>query len=236
MQLTERLKQELWQRFGTQGHPAEWDGLVYGGGKLSQRYWEYFQSIELLALTEDSVILDIGGGSPVTGMGFFSSLLATVAKRVIVMDPNIRPDATPPPNVTFVREPADEDRLGRLLDAHPELTHISCVSVFEHIEPSVREGIIRAVDGHFGGQAFIATLEYHAKRTYFEHALTAATLSDLFSPFTRFYPDQFCASPVWCQDAFDTRVLFRPFRRKKREHPVDIPRWYPIAFRFVPVA
>ncbi len=234
MHLTERLKQELWRRFGTQEHPAEWDGLVYGGGKLSQRYWEYFQSIEWLALTEDSVILDIGGGSPVTGMGFFSSLLATVAKQVIVMDPNIQPDAIPPPNVTFVREPADYDGLARLLKAHPELTHISCVSVFEHIEPRLREGLIRAVDEHFAGRAFVTTLEYHAKRTYFEYSLTAASFSELFSRFTRFYPDQFCASPVWCQDAYDTRTLFRPFWRKKRQSPVDIPRWYPVALRFVP--
>lgn len=235
MQLTARLKQELWRRFGAEEHPSEWDGRILGGGKLSQRFWEYFKSLELLDLDETSVVLDIGGGSPVTGMGFFSSLLATAVQRVIVMDPNIHPDAVPPSNVSFEREPADQDRLGRLLDSHPEVTHISCVSVFEHVAPEIREGIIRAIDGRFRGRAFVATLEYHAKRTYFEHALTASTLSDLFGPFTRFYADQFCASPVWCQDAFDTRTLFQPFGSKHRRNPVDIPRWYPVALRFLPM-
>ena len=89
MNTTLQLKKELRHRFDSAEHPAKWDSRIYGGGKLSQRFWEYFKALELLGLTESSVVLDIGGGSPVTGMGFFAGLMATVAKKVIVLDPNV---------------------------------------------------------------------------------------------------------------------------------------------------
>ena len=75
--LTRPLKQRLWQRFGTAAHPAEWDGLVFGGGKISQRFWEYFKVIEYLDVADGARVLDIGGGSPTTGVSFFPQLLAS---------------------------------------------------------------------------------------------------------------------------------------------------------------
>ncbi len=92
--MTNKLKAELWKRFGSKAHPAEWDGHVYGGGKLSQRFWEYFKAVELLELDGDSVVVDIGGGSPVTGHR--NRILRVVAshrgKKGIHLRPEHRPE------------------------------------------------------------------------------------------------------------------------------------------------
>ena len=50
------LKQELWRRYGDSSYPVEWNGHVHGGGKLSQRFWEYFKTIELLEVDAASVV------------------------------------------------------------------------------------------------------------------------------------------------------------------------------------
>jgi hypothetical protein len=236
MDATRRLKAELWRRFGAEGHPAEWDGRVYGGGKLSQRYWEYFRAVELLDLDDTSVVLDIGGGSPITGMGFFASLLSTVARKVVVLDPNVGDTSTAPENAEFVRSNGSYDVLKSLLSSRSDITHVASVSVFEHVEPAVREGMVRAIDECFRGTSFVATIEFHARSTFFEHQLTAKTMSDLFAPLTRFYPDEFSASPVWSENAFDTRRLVAVSPKSKRIVATGpIPRWYPVAVRFVPM-
>jgi hypothetical protein len=233
--LTNTLKAELWSRFGTLEHPAEWDGNNYGGGKLSQRFWEYFKAIELLDLDENSIVLDIGGGSPITGMGFFSSLLSAAVKKVIVMDTSIGDTAKAPGNVEFVRAAATYEELKALLSARPDLTHIVSVSVFEHVEPVVRQGMIRAINEFFQGRSFVATFEYHAKTTFFEYSLTAKTTSTLFEPFTNFYLDHYSASPVWCENAYDHSRLFRLIYKSFRKIFAygDIPRWYPLAVKFL---
>jgi len=232
MNATHKLKAELWRRFGTREHPAEWDGLVYGGGKLSQRYWEYFEAIDLLELDSSSVVVDIGGGSPVTGVGFFASLLATAVKKVIIFDSHVEAEAVAPANVEFERRQADYDNFKAFLQKNTDITHVSCISVFEHIAPPIREGIMRAANEAFAGDTIVATLEFHARRTFFEHQLTAQTLSDLFKPLTQFFPDRIESSPVWAQDAFDREKIFKWNRRRPRE-VADIPRWYPLALRFV---
>lgn len=232
MNTTRKLQGELWRRFGTREYPAEWDGYVYGGGKLSQRYWEYFAAIELLDLDGDSVVVDIGGGSPVTGVGFFASLLATAVKKVIIFDSHVAADAVAPDNVQFERRQADYDNFKAFLQSHSDITHLSCISVFEHIPASIREGIMQASDEAFAGNTIVATLEFHARRTFFEHQLTAKTLSDLFKPLTRFFPDRIESSPVWAQDAFDREKILKWNRRRPLD-VADVPRWYPLAMRFV---
>lgn len=233
---THRLKRELWQLFGTRDHPAEWDGLYYGGGKLSQRHWEYFIGVELLDLTPDSVVLDIGGGSPATGSGFFASLLSSAVKKVIIVDPNITPHTKPAANAEFVREAGDYASLERLLQAHPEITHVASISTFEHIAPEVREGIVRAINDYFTGESFVATFEYHPVQCFFEHQLTARSVSSLFSPLVRYYLDEFRSAPVYCENAFDRARLLRlqrpPFAPRNFA-PGHIPLWYPVATRFL---
>ena len=237
MDTTLRLKSELWKRYGSPQHPAEWDGRVYGGGKLSQRFWEYFKAIELLDLTPDSVVLDIGGGSPTEGASFFAALLAGAVRRVIIVDPEIPAGLSPGANTTFVREPANYDALCKLLAAHPEITHVASISVFEHIEPAVREGIVRAINDAFGGDVFVSTFEYHPRQVYFEHQLTARSVSALFTPLVNYFLDQFVSSPVWCENAFDRKRILRAGRNRAYTpgnfSPANIPLWHPVAVRFV---
>jgi len=235
--MKQSLKLELWKRFGSKRYPAEWDGNIYGGGKLSQRYWEYFKTIDLLNISADSVVLDIGGGSPTTGIGFFAELLATAARKVLIMDPILPLNRTAPANIEFIRKEGSYEEMKALFIDHPEITHISCISVFEHIESTLREEMVRAVNDFFRGQYFIATFEYHAKCSYFEHQLTATTTSSLFAPFTNFYLDEFAASPVLCEDAIDLQRIVRLNPKEPLAAlnfaPCNIPRWYPIVVRFI---
>ena len=229
---TQRLKAELWRRFGSPDTPSEWDGNIYGGGKLSQRFWEYFKAIELLNLTADSVVLDIGGGSPVTGAGFFASLLATVVRKVIIYDPNISPSAVAPENVEFVRSSASLESFGKFLGERSDLTHAACISVFEHIAPADRENISQSLNDQFQGDTYVATFEFHARHTFFEHQLTAKTVSSLFSPLTHFYLDEMCASPVLAENAYDQGKIPK-LSRKTPLTAANIPQWYPLAVRFL---
>jgi hypothetical protein len=239
MNLNESLKSVLWQHYGNASHPAEWDGKVYGGGKLSQRFWEYHQTIELLELTPDSVVLDIGGGSPVTGAGFFTRVIAPHVKEVHVMDVNIGESKEAASNIVFHRSLASYETLSKLLKDNPQITHMACISVFEHIPHDVRCGMVRAVNEFFTGNTFVGTLEYHARDCFFEQQLTVGTLSELFEPFTNFYPDQIHKSPVLGEIAYQNvsigRKLMRRFgisvnRWGKKE--AGVPLWYPLALRF----
>jgi hypothetical protein len=240
MNLTEKLKAALWRCYGDPAHPAEWDGKVYGGGKLSQRFWEYHQTIELLELTSDSVVLDIGGGSPETGAGFFTQVIAPYVKEVHVMDANIGKTKEASSNIIFHRTLANYEALSKLLKEHPQITHVACISVFEHIPDDIRRGMVKAVNESFTGNTFAATLEYHSKQILFDNTLTARTLSALFEPFTNFYPDAIHKSPFWCENAFlgpsvGQRILRRlgicPERWTDKRLP-ETPLWYPVALRF----
>lgn len=240
MNVTEKLKSNLWRRFGDAGYPAEWDGRVYGGGKLSQRFWEYFVAIELLDLKEDSVLLDIGGGSPATGAGFFTRVIAPYVHEVHVMDVNIGEAGAESGNIKFHRNLANFETLSKLLKENPQITHVASVSVFEHIPNDVRCGMVRAINETFAGQIFVATLEYHTRDCFFESQLTARTMSQLFEPLTRFYPTQIIKSPVWAEDAYKSvgcigRAMVRrvrPSSKLARKEP-GVPLWYPLALKFM---
>jgi 2-polyprenyl-3-methyl-5-hydroxy-6-metoxy-1,4-benzoquinol methylase len=231
MQTTDWLKSELWKRFGSPEVAAEWDGKTYGGGKVSQRFWEYFKAIEYLAIDEGSVILDIGGGSPATGGGFFGALLAERAKAVVVIDPNAG-KARARSNLEFLARSASYDELRDLLTARPDFTHIACISVLEHIGPEVRRGVMRAINEFFKGDCFVATFEFHARTAFFKHQLTTRTMSEMFEPLTALYLDRLESSPVLAENAFDSKRLMRLCRREPMAEG-DIPRWYPVAVRFL---
>jgi hypothetical protein len=238
MNLTEKLKAALWQCYGNPAYPAEWDGKVYGGGKLSQRFWEYHQTIELLELTPDSVVLDIGGGSPVTGAGFFTRVIAPHVKAVHVMDLNIAETKETSSNIVFHRSLASYETLTKLLKENPQITHVACISVFEHIPHEVRCGMVKALNEAFTGNTFAATLEYHARDCFFEHQLTVRTLSELFEPFTNFYPDLICKSPVLGEVAYKNVSVGRKIMRRlgistaRWGQEPGVPLWYPLALRF----
>jgi hypothetical protein len=237
MNLAETLKAALWQCYGDPAFPAEWDGRVYGGGKLSQRFWEYHQAVELLELTPDSVVLDIGGGSPATGAGFFTRVIAPHVKEVHVMDANIGESKATLPNIVLHRTLANYDSLAGLLKSNRQITHVASISVFEHIPHDVRCGMVKALNETFTGNNFVATLEFHAKECYFEHQLTIRTLSELFQPLTNFYPEIIRNSPFWAENAFVPSLGNRISKRlgldknRRRKEP-EIPLWYPVALRF----
>src|SRR5208283_319244 len=121
MNLNDKLKAALWKCYGNPSYPAEWDGKTYGGGKLSQRFWEYHQTIELLELTSDSVVLDIGGGSPVTGAGFFTRVIAPHVKEVHVMDLNIGESNQLSSKIKFHRSLASYETLSKLFKENPQI-------------------------------------------------------------------------------------------------------------------
>ena len=237
MSLTEKLKAALWQYYGNPSYPAEWDGKILGGGKLSQRFWEYHQAIELLELTSEAVVLDIGGGSPATGAGFFTRVIALHVKQVHVVDANIGEQQAAAPNIIFHRSLASYESLAKLLTENPQITHVASVSVFEHIPHEVRCGMVKALNEFFLGNSFVTTLEFHPKDCYFEHQLTTRTLSGLFESFTNFYPDIIHKSPFWSENVYRHTLGYRVFRRlgllksRQRKEP-EIPLWYPVALRF----
>lgn len=218
MDLTKSLKAQLWRRFGTPEHPAEWDGRVYGGGKISQRFWEYFRAVELLDLKPGDRVLDIGGGSPMYGLSFFPRLLAEADIEVHVLDTNFGDRSNIPPGVRLIEGLADTETLGKVL-AEVKPTKISCVSVLEHATHEQQVGIFQGVENAFQGESFVLTLEFHETQTFFEQCPTTATLSNAVSVLTRYYLEEIDRSPLNCTNAVvqNTRL------------------WYPMALKFVPM-
>jgi hypothetical protein len=213
--VTQKLKKALWQWYGTTAVPAEWDGNVYGGGKISQRFWEYFVTIDMLDLDPYSVVLDIGGGSPATGLSLFPQLLGYCDVDTIVMD---KCAASPTDNVKIVNEHASYATLVEVLHRHPEITHISCVSVLEHASFEQQRGIFDAIDQEFEGLAAVFTLEFHETGVHFEQQLTTKTLSDAVSGLNSLYLERIERSPVNCVNTIN---------------PHGARLWYPLALRFM---
>ena len=213
MNLVEKMKRELWRRFGNSRFPAEWDGTIHGGGKLSQRYWEYFIAIDMLKLKNDSILLDIGGFSKDTNNCFFTKLVSKYLKKVYIIDPNGR-GATE--KIAVISKPANRKTLQTII-AKYKITHISCISVLEHVEPKDAVEIITGINETFSGP-IVFTYEFHAARCFFEHQLTAKTTHQIFKHFTNFYPTEFQRSPVYAEDGYD----------------LCMPRWCPVAIKFVP--
>jgi hypothetical protein len=230
LSVTKLLKAELWKRYGTYEHPSEWDGLLNNdpsGGKMSQRFWEYFKAIELLDLNADSVVLDIGGGSPEEGIGagFFSLLLSNLVGQIIVLDLNPYDSQLLPNNVEFKQGSISADSLKYQIIDNPHITHVSCISVFEHMEPSLREGLVDAINNHFTGNVFVSTFEYHSREMFFPYQLNTKTVSSLFKPFTNFYLSDFESSPIHCENSYQDLTKSNPEQDQ-------IPRWYPAAIKF----
>ncbi|MDD4955327.1 MAG: hypothetical protein PHP17_04735 [Candidatus Omnitrophica bacterium] len=243
-ELTQKIKSELWSKFATEDFPSEWDGRNpgnkdYCGGKLSQRFWEYFKAVELLDLDQNSVVLDIGGGSPDTGVGAFALLLSKYVKKIIIMDPNLGEMKGVFRNIELIKKDATREELRKLFKENSDITHIASISVFEHIEPALRAEIVEAIND-FKGNTVVITLEYHPRKSFWNYQLTTRTLSELFKKLKGFYLSEFHSSPTLCEVAFVSHKYFhrykflpRPLRRfidKILYH--EIPAWYPVALKF----
>jgi hypothetical protein len=227
--LSTQLKRTLWERYGSAAYPAEWDGHIYGGGKISQRYWEYFKAIELLDLSDDATVLDIGGGSPITGLSFFGGLLAASGISVVVMDENIRPASTLPPHVSILPRLAGRGTLTEALRYYRP-THLSCISVLEHASPADQLGIFEAVDEAFEGSRFVCTLEFHETTTFFEYQMTTTSLSAAVSRLNRYFLSQIEACPIHCVNSFPS--TFQHTSRALVNEPPLERLWFPLALCF----
>ena len=219
MSVTDKLKQELWKSFGDKDKPSEWDGTTYDGGKLSQRYWEYFRAVEYLELTPESVVLDIGGGSFFSNYPFFAMLIQPFVKEVILVDPGMTSEEKIKGKIKLYAENADYDSLKKIFSKH-DITHVACVSVFEHIKPEFRNPIVKGINDFFKGDIFVSTLEYHPRYRWFSSQLTTRTLSDMVSHIDNFYLQDYSSSAVQSENAF------------KVFHRYILPRWYPVAMNF----
>jgi hypothetical protein len=229
--ITRNLKAELWRRFGDPNYPAEWDGVVYGGGKGSQRFWEYFKAIELLELNDDNHVIDIGGGSPKTGISFFSSLLASHIKLLEVIDPCIDTSKSLPKNVKIHAQYANYNILKDILSDTNPSSRIVSVSVFEHIPEEGQIEIIRAIDEFSQADSFVLTLEYHPVVKFFDSQLTAKSLGKILSYFKNHYMDKMEGSPIHSENAF-VRVLSPKDNTPNQFTLMPLPCWYPLAMRF----
>ncbi|MFA5337410.1 MAG: class I SAM-dependent methyltransferase [Candidatus Omnitrophota bacterium] len=243
-ELTEKIKSELWAKFSTKDFPSEWDGRNsniknYCGGKLSQRFWEYFKAIELMDLDQNSVVLDIGGGSPDTGVGAFALLLSKYIKKIIVMDPNLGEMKGLFHNIELAKKNANCEELKALFAANPDITHVVSISVFEHIEPSLRAEIVEAIND-VNAEIFVVTFEYHPKRSFWNYQLNTRTVSELFKNLTKFYLSEFHSSPTLCEGAFVSHKDFHRYKflpriiRKAIDKVLyhEIPGWYPVVLKF----
>jgi hypothetical protein len=234
---TTSCKIRLWQRFASPEFPAEWDGRL-GGGKLSQRFWEYFEGLQMLDLSSESVVLDVGGGSPEIGSGFFARLIAPSVGRVHIVDPNAVADLEYP-NVLVHQQLGDRTILRDIFEQYPDIDRVVSLSVFEHISPPVRSEIIAAINDYFRGNVFVTTFEYHSKNVYFQEQLNTRSASYLFTPLTKFYLEKIVQSPVWAENAFGeapdlAKEVLRRLRVTVSQHSqVVVPLWYPIALKFV---
>jgi len=227
--LVRPMKIKLWQRFGNPEFPAEWDGHVYGGGKISQRFWEYFKMIEYLDLSPGSRVLDIGGGSPKTGVSFFPQLLASFPElHVGVLDTQFGSATDLPDNIALLSGLANKQVLSDAI-CYYQPTHISCISVMEHARPAEQRGIFEALETEFQGTVFAMTIEFHENEDFSNNhdvddghrfaVTTTASLSAMVSPLTRYYLDDIASAPVHCVNAF--RALNEM--------------WRPMALRFLKV-
>ena len=117
------LKKELFNRWGDKDYPAEWDGNHFGGGKCSQRYWEYLWAIDKVNEVPTRCI-DIGCGKD----RFFPRILENVLKyNVFAVDPEV------PSQKNYF-----QTDLSGLLRTEKDFVkqnfdYIFCISVLEHV-------------------------------------------------------------------------------------------------------
>ena len=183
--------ERLWEVWGTPGWRAEWDG-VRGGGRLSQRFWEYFWVIDRADFKDDSVVLDVGSGSTL----FLPKLLAGFVKEVIAYDPE-SPDALIE-KVTVIKEDFGPENILRR-----PYTHVLCVSVFEHVDNPDKPELLKALDS-IDAPLFIS-FELGVHR-WFQQQITMPVLHEMMQYFERHYLTAVETCPVWCENSHPQHI------------------------------
>lgn len=191
----EQLKRSLWERWGNPEFPAEWDGTHYGGGKGSQRYWEYLWVVGQLSGKERR-LLDVGAGQKL----FLPRLLTGVLPRVEAVDPEL-------PLEDARHHPISLGTwIGRNPGSVPEFDCVTCVSVVEHLQDP-RE-IFRDL-ARFKKARVIVTLELGFDPPGFEYQLTLQKLYQGLGCFQDHYLDRMESCPVWADNS--KGGYWRPF-------------------------
>ena len=199
--VTKEIIKELWYRNITNKYV------------ITQRFWEYFITIKMLDLTEDSVLIDIGGGCPTTGKASFAEVVKKYIKQVVVIDENVKQYEDD--SIIFIKENASYELLKDLFDTYSP-THVSCISVLEHISNDIRKSIIQSINDNFKGDVIGFTMEFHPIEYFFHYQLTAESMSEFCNLFTNFYLSDMQKTPIHATNAFED----------------NIPLWYPISLKF----
>jgi hypothetical protein len=188
----DKLLRLLWQWWGDKDHPAEWDGRVYGGGKVSQRMWEYFWAVNQMAPTWKRLV-DIGSGPT----QFFPSLLRAVGCRVVSIDPEIKTqgDDFGMPLSQFVAMVDD----GEWFDC------VFSISVLEHVPPADRPQFIADLD-KFKKSVIVMTMELGPQNSTWPPVLVEELA--MFSQMKNHYLTKMEACPIWAPNSCP--ALWRP--------------------------
>lgn len=191
----EALKQLLWKRWGSNEFPAEWDGIRFGGGKGSQRYWEYLWVVDQLDGNERK-ILDVGAGEN----AFLPRLLANAFEQVEAVDP------------ALPTEDARNHRmdLGAWISQNPsrvgEFDCVTCVSVIEHLQ---NPNELFSALAHFAKAKILITLELGYEPPAFSYQLTMHKIYAGLNCFDSHYLTRLENCPVWADNSNNGH--WRPF-------------------------
>jgi 2-polyprenyl-3-methyl-5-hydroxy-6-metoxy-1,4-benzoquinol methylase len=191
----EYLKRLLWERWGSNDFPAEWDGVHYGGGKGSQRYWEYLWVLTQLSGSERR-ILDVGAGPK----RFLPRLLREAFSHVEAVDPALG------------LEDAQHHRteLGAWISRDPKSPErfdcVTCVSVVEHLQdPTI---LFRDL-ARFEKAKIVITLELGFDPPGFDFQLTMREIYAGLACFGAHYLSRMEVCPVWADNSNSGH--WRPF-------------------------
>ena len=180
--MKEGIKKGLWEMWGKPEYPAEWDGSNFGGGKCSQRYWEYLFVINNFPdnLDKYSVILDIGSGEN----KFFPTLIRKHC-RCIAVDPDLIPTNKDDINRVFDSEIVSSISKGKI-------DVVTCISVLEHIEDQVE--FMTTLD--LINTPAIITFEFGSTPPAFDYQLTAMKMYSFCRAIKNHYVSRMERSPV----------------------------------------
>jgi 2-polyprenyl-3-methyl-5-hydroxy-6-metoxy-1,4-benzoquinol methylase len=181
----EALKQALWDRWGSKEFPAEWDGVKYGGGKGSQRYWEYLWVVDQLKGNERR-ILDVGAGQTL----FLPRLLRLSFPHVEAVDPEVPAEDALHHRVELGAWLSDNPRAADSFDC------VTCVSVLEHLQDS---RVLFGQLARFARARIIITLELGFEPPGFEYQLTMREIYAGLACFGAHYLSKMETCPV-CAD------------------------------------
>lgn len=176
------LQQRLWEWWGDPAHPGEWDGRE-GGGKGSQRFWEYLWALN--HLPPSTRILDVGSGS-----GFFPDLLRTGVYVAESVDP--------------VTDGVDHYQMTLeeyLVIGARSWGCVTCISVLEHVED--KPGFCRALD------LLQAPIILTCELSHEYDMVTMPALYDCLNQFKKHHVTKMESCPVWADNSEGGK--WRPF-------------------------